>query len=85
MWWYFCGARSYAAMRRIQPQILVVASGHAVPAYGQEGQVDVLPVPELPAGSGDLGQQRGQFGVGLAAVRDRPRRAAGERNLLVRH
>ena len=27
VWWYFCGARSYAAMRWIQSQILVVASG----------------------------------------------------------
>jgi hypothetical protein len=37
--------------------------GHAVPAYGQEGQVNVLAVPELPAGSGDLGQERGQVRV----------------------
>jgi hypothetical protein len=38
--------------------------GHAVPAHGQEGQVDVLPVPELPAGPGDLEQERGQFVAG---------------------
>jgi hypothetical protein len=31
--------------------------------HGQEGQVDVLPVPELPAGSGDLGQERRQVRV----------------------
>jgi len=34
---------------------------HAVTPDGQEGQVDVLPVPELPAGAGDLGQDRGQL------------------------
>ena len=27
VWWYFCGARSYAAICWIQPQILAVASG----------------------------------------------------------
>ncbi len=27
VWWYFCGARSYAAMCRIQLQTLLVASG----------------------------------------------------------
>ena len=27
VWWYFCGARSYAAMCWIQVQILRVASG----------------------------------------------------------
>jgi hypothetical protein len=37
---------------------------HAVAPHGQEGQVDVLPVAELPAGAGDLGQDRGQFAAG---------------------
>jgi hypothetical protein len=35
----------------------------AVPPHSQEGQVDVLPVPELPVRPGDLGQDGGQFGV----------------------
>ena len=39
---------------------------HAVAPYGHEGQVDVLPVPELPAGTGDPGQDPGQFGVSRA-------------------
>src|SRR6516165_3985561 len=62
---------------------------HAVAPHGQEGQVDVLPVPELPAGAGDLRQDRGQFGVGqtvrpavLAWTRNI---LAGERDLLAGH
>ena len=47
VWWYFCGARAYAAMCWIQSQILADRLRHAVPPHGQEGQVDVLPVPEI--------------------------------------
>ena len=47
--------------------------------------MDVLPVAELAAGPGDLGQQRGQFGAGLSVVRYRPGGVAGERSLVVRH
>ena len=58
--------------------------GHAVVPHGQEGQVDVLPVPELPAGAGDLGQDRGQFGVG-EPVRSGRRLMVRYRSLVARH
>jgi hypothetical protein len=59
--------------------------GHAVPPDGQEGQVDVLPVPKRPARTGDLGQDDRQFGVGLAAVRRASGLMVRERSLVVVH
>src|SRR5207248_894792 len=43
--------------------------GHAVPPHGHEGQVDVLPVTEIPVRAGDLGQDGGQFGVAWDVMR----------------
>jgi hypothetical protein len=37
---------------------------HAVPPHRQEGQVDVLAVPELPDVTGNLGQDRRQVRIG---------------------
>lgn len=64
---------------------------HAVAPHGHEGQVDVLPVPELPAGTGDPGQDLGQFGVGGAVCSGRAPGAgdrslmAGERTIVMGH
>ncbi len=64
---------------------------HAVAPHGHEGQVDVLPVPELPAGTGDPRQNPGQFGVSRTVRSGRGLMTgdwslmAGERSLVTGH
>lgn len=63
MWWYFCGALSYPAICRIHAQTLAGRLGHPVTPHGQEGEVDVLAMPEFPCRPGDRRQDRRQLRI----------------------
>ena len=82
MWWYFCGARSYCAMRLIQSQILVVASGMPYLRTATKARLMCCLWRNCPLGPVIPGRM-----AASSAWSGRPGRAGrtGERYLMMRH